>query len=273
MAPRHSKTRRSSHHGGDDHAGGAGMERWLLTYADMLTLLFALFIVLYAISSLNTGKFDQLRVSLQEAFSGKVLPGGKSVLERGASEEDAKAQPQVLVPVATAQAAEQLARRIHQQDVDFARLKKMIDAEAARDGLSSRLQTRIERRGLVVRLLTDKIAFDSGSARLKPQVQPLLTSVARIIFSNTKDAVVVEGYTDSVPLRRHASYPTNWELSSARASAVVRHFIRKGMPPGQLSTHGYAYLHPLASNSTADGRSRNRRVEIVIVRPGMEGSK
>ncbi len=138
------------------------------------------------------------------------------------------------------------AAKLVQQNIDFTKLKHEIDQAAAHAGLSASLQTTIERRGLVVRLLTDKIAFDSGSAALKPEVQPLLKTVTGLIVAKSgHDRIAVEGYTDSVRLRRHARYPTNWELSGARASSVTRWLIRSGMRPGRLSASGYSYLHPI----------------------------
>ncbi|HZO36563.1 MAG TPA: flagellar motor protein MotB [Solirubrobacteraceae bacterium] len=254
--------RRSSHRSAAVADSHSDQERWLLTYADMLTLLFALFMVLFAISSLNISKFEQLKASLQDAFSGKILPGGESVLERGAQSRGHDTASQALVPASAAAAAQAIA----QQDATFERLKEMIDGAARSARLQGSLRATVERRGLVVHLVTDGVAFDSASAVLKPEIRPLLTHVGKLLSAPpASNDVLVQGYTDTIPI--HSSqYPTNWELSTARASSVVRFLIGAGMAPKRLGAAGYAYQHPLASNATAAGRSRNRRVEIVLVR-------
>ncbi len=120
-------------------------------------------------------------------------------------------------------------------------------------------------RGLVIRLLTDGILFDSGQAQLKPGADKLLEPLGKIVRIEREHPIVIEGYTDNVPIRS-SQFPTNWELSGARASRVVRHFISDGVPIRRLSAMQYAQQHPLASNDTEQGRSKNRRVEIVLTR-------
>jgi chemotaxis protein MotB len=244
-------------------------ERWLLTYADMITLLMALFMVLFSITSVNKAKLQVLSKSLQEAFSGQVLPGGKSIRESGASEKTERPQSEppipAIAPVADVEGARAKAAAAKQEEDDFKRLKQQIDAYARKHGLQDTVQTVIARRGLVIRLLTDRVLFDSGHADLKPQATPVLTQVAQLLRIERKHPVMVEGHTDAVPIRGSA-FPTNWELSTARASRVVRFLIEGGVPQGRLSAAGYASLHPIASNDTAAGRSRNRRVEVVLTR-------
>jgi chemotaxis protein MotB len=151
------------------------------------------------------------------------------------------------------------------EDEDFERLRRQIDAYAQSHGLSRRIEATVARRGLVVRLLTDRVLFDSGSATLKASSLPLLGRIGQLLRSEFDHPIVVEGHTDSVPIRS-AAYPTNWELSAGRATSVVRFFIRHGLAPVRLSAAGYGALHPLDSNASARGRSRNRRVEIVLTR-------
>jgi chemotaxis protein MotB len=215
-------------------------ERWLVSYADMMTLLFALFMVMFSISSVNISKFQDLQRSLQSAFSGHA---GK---QASASKEDQQ------------KAAEQ-------EQEEFKALKRRVDAAAAQLHLAKVVETQIRERGLVVRLLTDGVFFDSGSAVLKPGASPILHRVGEVIASEAHHPVVVEGYTDSNPIRS-SQYPSNWELSGARASSVVREFVGSGVTATRLSVAGYAQQHPIASNATASGRSHNRRVEIVMTR-------
>jgi chemotaxis protein MotB len=111
------------------------------------------------------------------------------------------------------------------------------------------------------------VLFDSGAAELKPASTPVLTKVGEILRKEGAHQIMVEGHTDTVPISG-SLFPTNWELSTARASRVVRFLIGSGVTQRRLSAAGYAALHPLATNRTADGRSRNRRVEIVLLRSG-----
>jgi chemotaxis protein MotB len=267
---------RRSRRGGGRGRHGAGEveseERWLLTYADMITLLMALFMVLFSITSVNKSKLEVLSKTLQEAFSGKVLPGGESIRDSGADPQSTKppaAEPPIpaITPVVDKSDAEDDAAAKAKEQEDFRRLKRQIDAYAREQGLQDTLQTVIARRGLVIRLLTDRVLFDSGAAELKPAATPVLTKVAQILRKEGTHQVMVEGHTDDVPIRGSV-FPTNWELSTARASRVVRFLIESAVAQGRLSAGGYASLHPIDTNDTAAGRSRNRRVEIVLLRSG-----
>lgn len=248
-------------------------ERWLLTYADMITLLMALFMVMFSISSVNKTKFETLQRTLKEAFSAKLLPGGEAIRPMGASAQEAKptpSEPPVSAIAPTTQAAGQAGqagKAAAKEDEDFHRLKREIDAYAATHGLAGKLSTEVAERGLVIRLLTDRLLFDSGGAEVRPPGELLLDKLARLLRAEVRHPIVVEGHTDSVPLRG-GSYPTNWELSTARASSVVRTFLNKRVNARRLSATGYANLRPLTTNATPAGRARNRRVEIVLVRTG-----
>jgi chemotaxis protein MotB len=244
-------------------------ERWLLTYADMITLLMALFMVLFSIANVNKSKLESLSKSLNEAFSGKILPGGKSIQQSGAASKPEQPAPTPPIPAITplvgqAMQADSAAQAQKTQD-EFTKIKHQVDAYAKAHGLQSKVQSTITQRGLVIRLLTDQVLFDSGQAQLKPQAAPILDRVAHVLGIAGGHDVMVEGHTDNVPI--HGSvYPTNWELSTARASRVVRTLIEDGAAQMRMSASGYASLHPLTSNTTAAGRSRNRRVEIVLLR-------
>ena len=258
--------------GGGGHDGPD--ERWLLTYADMITLLMALFIVMFSISSVNTSKFDALQKSLKEAFSGHVLPGGDAVMQTGGNPKGQET-PKVEPPVP---AIQPLIRKEFQkeqekkqgakqgtEDEQFKQTKRNLDQYAAQHGLKKKLETQITRRGLVIRLLTDGVLFDSGEAKIKPGAMPVLEKIAGLLQVDENHPINVEGHTDNVPIKS-SQFPTNWELSTARASSVVRLLIADNAPANRLGAVGYAQLHPIASNGSAGGRSRNRRVEIVLLR-------
>lgn len=269
--------------GGRRRRGGGGHhgpdERWLITYADMLTLLLALFIVLYSISSLNTSKFEEMKTSLRDAFSGKVISGGEGIIETGVSAT--RDTPTSIVPNITPpsvqianprdrDSAAALAARI--EDNEFRRIKAQIDAYARTHGLRDQVEAVVARRGLIVRLLTDQVLFDSGFADLKSEGMPLLAHVGNLLVIDRVHPILVEGHTDDVPIST-ARYATNWELSTARATEVVRYLIDRGVPMRRFGASGYAELHPLSSNGTDRGRARNRRVEVVLQRLHLTGSE
>jgi chemotaxis protein MotB len=264
--------RRGSH----DEEEHENEERWLVSYADMMTLLFALFMVMFSISSVNISKFEDLQRSLKSAFSGQAVAGGKALLQTGSTSQTARAAAEPPLPSMTPKEAlnagktsqgtkaDQAAAAAKEQE-EFKALKRRVDAAAAELHLSKVVVTQIRERGLVVRLLTDDVFFSSGSAQLKPESGPILHRVGEVIASEAAHPLVVEGYTDSNPIHS-GQYPSNWELSGARASSVVREFVASGVNQTRLSLAGYAQQHPIASNATASGRSHNRRVEIVMTR-------
>lgn len=263
--------RRATSHDDEEHENE---ERWLLTYADMITLLMTLFMVLFAISSVNTTKFELLSKSLSEALTGKVVTGGPSIQETGAQDTTEQPtsqppipaiQPTVKVSPSTGGATMPKLTAADREQEDFNKLKTQIDDYAKEHGLQSALQTTVARRGLVIRLLTDRVVFASGQAHLQPASTGLLTALARLLVTEVRHPIVVQGHTDSRPIAS-SQFPTNWELSTARATQVVRFFIRHGVASRRLQAAGVAAQRPLASNSSELGRSRNRRVEIVLVR-------
>jgi chemotaxis protein MotB len=273
-------------------------ERWLLTYADMITLLMALFMVLFSISSVNISKYQVLQESLKAAFSGSVLSGGKAILRTGSQSTSAHtpatAEIPSIVPLTPTPAAQsnnstssataalapakpspmtsaQLQAALNSMSAsvaeqsEFAALERRINAYARVHGFASQVKAVIERRGLVVRVLTDKLLFDSGEATLQPPGMPLLDEVAQLLNVDRSHPIIVEGHTDNVPIAT-AEFPSNWELSTARATNVVRYLIGRGVSRARLAAAGYADLDPVASNATTDGRALNRRVDIVFER-------
>jgi chemotaxis protein MotB len=284
-------------HGGHEEESN---ERWLLTYADMITLLMALFMVLFSISSVNISKYQVLQHALKAAFSGNILPGGKSIAQQGATASASKApsttEAASIVPLtaigsgiestsptrstqsaaaAGQQAASQTAAQTaaQREASEFVRIKHELDAYAAAHGFSQSVKTSIEARGLVIRVLTDELLFASGQATLNSRADGLLTEIAQLLNVDETHPIAVEGNTDNVPIHS-ALFPSNWQLSTARASTVVEYLIEHGVSPHRLTATGYADQRPLASDATAAGRARNRRVEIVLKRLyGAEGEQ
>ena len=201
--------------GGDDHGDEHPDERWLVSYADMITLLMAMFLVMWSMASVNTSKFESLAASLREAFSGKILPGGEAVMHPGNSSKAEQASPEppipTIKPVTSPESSTGDGQRSDapQKEVeDLAKLKKEIDAYSAQHGLTSEVQTTVARRGLVVTVLTDKVLFDSGSATVKPQADGLLDALTRLLKTQVRNPIQVEGNTDNVPVR--GRFPSNW---------------------------------------------------------------
>jgi chemotaxis protein MotB len=273
-------------HGGrrGGHAEHESEERWLLTYADMITLLMALFMVLFSISSVNISKYHTLQKSLKAAFSGEILPGGKAIAQQGstanASQTPASVELQAIEPVATegsaslqnstahgtssaAAAAQQAAAQ--RQAAEFQHIKEQLEAYARAHGFAKSVTATIEARGLVIRVLTDDLLFASGQATLEAKANGLLSEIADLLNVDQTHPISVEGNTDNVPIHS-ALYPSNWELSTARASTVVRFLIAHGVGATRLTASGNAEQRPYDSNATAAGRARNRRVEIVMRR-------
>jgi chemotaxis protein MotB len=293
MARGHGRRR----HGGAEEGSN---ERWLLTYADMITLLMALFMVLFSISSVNISKYQTLQKSLKAAFSGNILPGGKDVEQQGATANASQApssiELQAIEPVATQGSASLQNSTAHgpssaskssssssviasasqsaaaqREAEEFARIKRELDAYAIAHGFAKSVQTTIEQRGLVIRVLTDDLLFASGQAALEGRAFGLLGEIAALLNVDQTHPISVEGNTDDVPIHS-AQFPSNWELSTARASTVVRFLIAHGVGASRLTASGNAEQRPYDSNATATGRARNRRVEIVMRRiHGTEG--
>ncbi len=263
MRPPASRRRRQQRRRGDTGGhGAASNERWLLTYADMITLLLALFIVLFSISAVNVSKFKTLKNTLEQAFSPHILSGGSSILPDGGSEATTHKAAAAIAALAASRAH---ATTMQAEEEQFRRLKEKLDAYSREHGFSESIETTITERGLVIRLLTDHVLFASGSAALKPEAAPLLTEIAHLVNVDRSHPISVEGNTDDVPIST-SQFPSNWELSVARATGVVRFLIGQGVAASRLEASGVAGERPIAPNTTESGRSRNRRVEIALLR-------
>ncbi len=281
MSGHSSRRGRRGGHGGGGHEGGD--ERWLLTYADMITLLMALFMVLFSISSVNISKYQVLQRALQKAFMGGVLDGGKSFQQgeptRIQGVQSSTASQQVdssfqimshnligkVAPTSQADKAAQRKKAAEEQS-NLVQIQSKVQSYAQLHGFSGLIKTSIDQRGLVIRLLTDKVLFDSGHAELKATGTPIMLEVSHLLettkFSNP---IRVEGNTDNVPISS-PMFLSNWELSTARADAVLQFFIHHGVDESRLSVAGYADQNPIAPNDSAAGRALNRRVDVVVVR-------
>lgn len=235
-------------HGAGEHENA---ERWLLTYADMITLLVAFFIMMYSMSVLNLAKFNQVAVSIKSGFGGTVSGAGHSVLEQSGGEGKKPSIMPEINPTPSAVLAKQIRTYIKKQR------------------LESDLRVKVTERGVVVTIVTDKMLFPKGRADLTPATAALLDKVSSLI-SKTSNPVRVEGHTDDLPINT-PRFPSNWELSTSRATTVVRYLIENDrIDPARVSAAGYADSRPLVPNDSEANRMFNRRVDLVIVK-GDEG--
>ena len=263
MRPTSNRRRRQQSRRGDHgEEGGGGAERWLLTYADMITLLLALFVVLFSISAVNVSKFKTLKETLEQAFSPHILSGGGSIIPNGGSEATKEKATAAIEALHVEQAS--AAKKAAEQE-QFQALKKKLDEYAREHGFANQIETVINQRGLVIRLLTDRVLFPSGSATLKPQATPLLSEISGLVNLDRSHPISVEGNTDDVPIAT-SEFPSNWELSVARATGVVSFMIGHGVAARRLEASGVAGERPIAPNTSEGGRERNRRVEIALLR-------
>ena len=268
-----SAARRHKKHHHEEHENH---ERWLVSGYDMMTLLFAVFVVLFAISSTNISKVKLLEQSLQEAFSGPVLTGGRAMMNTGDTSDGVDKSPpekplpsltpaQAVAQAMNPQDAEEAAKQAQDEEQSFQDLKKRIDKLAREAGLAEKMSTTVTPDGLKIRLVTDGVLFDSGSAVVKDGGRPTLEQIGRIIDHEATHPVQVEGHTDDRPIAT-SQYPSNWQLSGARAAAVVQQLGGAGVSGKRMSLAGYAAQHPVAGNATPAGRAQNRRVEIILTR-------
>jgi chemotaxis protein MotB len=217
----------------------AGMMRWLLTYADMITLMLALFIILFAMSNLNRVKFAR--------FAKDVSGGFDNVWAVNQPAEGA-----------------QNGHKPHESTSNIPAIEKQLEQYVESHRLQSQVRVRMDHRGLVITLLSDKSYYDSGSAKLRPKTKEILDAVDSFLRKND-NLIRVEGNTDNVPIAT-AEYPSNWELSTARAVNVVRYLVEHDrLNPTRISAAGYGQYHPRTDNSTPESRQENRRVDIVLL--------
>lgn len=227
----------------EKHNEMTGMMRWLLTYADLVTLLLIVFIVLFSISNQDAEKFKNLAQYLRAAFGG-VLQQGPTFLE---------GQGDRVIP-----------------DL-FQRISAAVSGAAGAGEGAAGAKVYQNERGIVVSLMTDRVLFDSGSVELKPEMQQILDALGGPL-RETDRSILVEGHTDDRPVRGGRRYTDNMELSTLRACNVVRYLIETGeISPKRMSAAGYAEYRPVVPNRDEASRQRNRRIDIVILK-GNEGT-
>jgi chemotaxis protein MotB len=215
-----------------------GLPGWIMTYGDMMTLLLTFFVLIVSFSSLQDAKFKEVALSLRKAFGIMI-------------------QPQSVV-----RAADPIIPRFEiEENRDLVREVEVVRQELADLGLVAEAQVAFTPDGIMFRLEAP-VLFEPASTTLAPGAQPILDTVAEFLARHPGE-IRVEGHADAVPIST-ARFPSNWELSAARAGAVARYFQGRGLPPDRLAATGFAEFRPLADNATAGGRAQNRRVEVFL---------
>jgi chemotaxis protein MotB len=234
-------------------------DRWLLTYADLLTLLLGFFVIMYSMSRIDAKRFGKMTEGLHGVFH-----GGQSVLNKDAEQDDMGAGVLKIGKLKMIQQRiKRLSNYVGRENVSLTGGPPGSGSTANGSEAIDKISAEINERGLVIHILESAL-FESASSELLPSARDLLDKVAAEL-SGLPNHIRIEGHTDSRPISTYR-FPSNWELSAARASSVVRYFIEKhNMPPDRISALGFGEHRPLASNSTARGMAQNRRVDIVVL--------
>jgi chemotaxis protein MotB len=260
--------------GGHEEEHEANHERWLLTYADMITLLMVLFIVLFASSTISSIKFAELADGLAKQLGGqsKAIPGGEGVLDGGqtTAADNGVQLNNPSAPIPAVQEADQPATQasqaqlVKQEEQTLASAQAKIEAALKAKNLQDSVRFTIDSRGLIVSIVTDKLLFNTGQADLQPVGDQVLDAIGPALRALPND-ISVEGHTDNVPISS-SEFASNWELSAVRATTVLRYLVANdGIAETRMSATGYADTEPLVPNDTAAHRAENRRVDVVVL--------
>ena len=238
-------------------------ERWLVSYADFVTLLFGFFVVMYSISSVNEGKYRVLSDALDEAFS------KQDIAERSDKIIEGEQRPTTFQPIQLDHLMTEQENKEEQLRVEIKEERRLLKriAEQFEDILEPYIDQKlveVKRNDFWLELeMKSGMLFSSGEAQLSKSAIPLLKKIVEIL-RQTHNVLHVEGHTDNIPIDT-VEFPSNWDLSSARASSVVKEFVNDGINPARMAALGYGEYHPVADNKSVQGRFKNRRVVLVLI--------
>ena len=239
-------------------------ERWLVSYADFITLLFAVFVVLYAMGQSDKKKVEEVVKSIQQSF-GMATAGAPTpkvnVLDSKSITVIPSLKPEISVtPMSRPKSGQAKSRA---EEKDFRQIKSSIEAYLVKQGAQSKVSLEITRRGLIVSL-KEAGFFDSGRSTIKSEAYELINTIAEVV-TQYNNPLRFEGHTDNIPISS-AQFPSNWELSTARATNAVKYLLNNfDVDSDKISATGYAEFRPLADNTTHEGRAKNRRVDLVML--------
>lgn len=241
---------------------GENSDRWLMTYADLITLLLAFFVIMYAMSKVDAKKFDQMSEKLQGEFNSSALIPQAATSDMGAGVLKI-GKLKLVAQRLESPSFGQFKHRVSIGPATNIPSSSGFDDSGSLDSAQHEFSVEINERGLIIHVLESAL-FRSGQAEMSAGSRSLLDKIANEI-GDLPNQIRIEGHTDSLPINS-AQFPSNWELSAARATAVVRYFVeRHGFSPERVSALGYGAHRPLVSNDTPENRARNRRVDIVIL--------
>jgi len=240
-------------------------ERWVISYADFMTLLLATFVVLYAVSSINVSRYRATAEALSAVFTGKVIVQNKGEGAQPSGVFDHLPAPvpkPIMRPQPTTRPSDKVPEKVRE------RLKKLNDAYKNLTHLLQDVidkgQVHIAHNGLSVVIdINSSVLFDSGRAELTTSALGVIDQIG-IVLKDLPYSIQVNGYTDNAPIHT-AQFGSNWELSAVRAISVVKRFVSDGVDPSRLVGAGYGEYHPVADNDSPDGKVKNRRVQIVVL--------
>ena len=255
-------------------------ERWLVSYADFITLLLGFFIILYSMSNADTEKYQKLAASLNGAFSGSqyLLEGflGESLIEGFAGDSQTAGESPTEENIGDGQEEGGLGEDIGGlgaagiEALSMAQMKSDIEALASELNLGDSIVVVIDDLGIHIRI-KDTVLFDSAKATINPSAEPIMEKIGMIIRALPNNYLRVEGHTDNLPIN-NSQFASNWELGANRATNVTKLLIKKcGITPTKITALSHGEFRPIATNKTAEGRAQNRRVEILILRKSMSG--
>lgn len=232
-------------------------DRWMVSYADFVTLLFAFFVVMYAMSSLNEGKYRVLADTMTDAF--KVAPKSPDPIQIGKENKaiaSSDSSPAIIKTIKV------LDKPLRTYEYEMKQIAQIVSKSV--QPLIDKKLIKVTQHKLWVEIeMNSKILFSSADSELEEDAFPALKALAGVL-KELPNSIDVEGHTDNIPINNEL-FPSNWELSAARAASVVHLFSRYGVDPKRLSSIGYAEYRPIADNNTTVGRTRNRRVKVVIL--------
>lgn len=246
-----------------DDGGG---DSWMTTYSDMVTLLLSFFVLLYSFSTIDLQRFQEVMSAIRFSFVGSsgFLSGTPEIGPEKIESLDGSDSPEDEDGGLLDQELAFLEMLVKMEET-YERVKVFL----IEVGLESEIGLYLEERGIVLEL-PERVLFDSGSADIRRDFFPTLSLLAQLIKS-LNNQIFIEGHTDNVPIHTFR-FPSNWELSVARAVSVARYFIEEsGLSPGRFVATGYGEFHPIVTNETLEGRAQNRRVTIVISIKEIEG--
>jgi chemotaxis protein MotB len=273
----HGGRRRAKKHEEEEHENH---ERWMVSYADMMTLLLVLFIVLYAMSQVDKAKFAALASGLSESFGGPItvtpaaspegevldgLPGAIDIASAIPPDPTVSdAQVDAAAAQAAAERAERVAAEARSAYDELAAAREKLEAALAAAGYPDAARFEIDERGLVVHIVADAVLFDAEETVLRPEGRAILDAVAPTL-AELQNVLRVEGHANHLPVTRGGPWPSNWELSATRATTVLRHLAGEGVPEPRMSATGYAETRPLVPVTDPTAINVNRRVDVVVL--------